>query len=125
MRTLFALALLALPACGYTPSGTFRPQSATISTDRVCDEAVEIGPDDVEAVLGAGGKKIGALSLENGYPQYEAAYFGGTHYLARSSSTSHTAHGLIANSHTVEVFDVYRVAPKNWSDLPKSMRPKK
>lgn len=114
----------ALLACGYQPSGTFHAKSARVEYAQVCEQAIELGEDDTGIIGEAGGVKIGVYEGDAaGYVSHEIAYFGGTHYLARSSSTAYTSHGWHARKHQDARFDVFRVPVKMWYSLPPALKP--
>ena len=126
MRGLsFVLGSVVLLAGCYTPVGAFTPQSHSVPGNQICSDAIELGPGDLEAVRKAGGILLGRLelSLDDGWPNKEAAAVGGTHYLKRGSGVSYTSHGLRSSRHEDAVFDVYRVGKAGWQLLPTGLRP--
>lgn len=104
--------LSALSGC-YIPHGSFSPYSASVHTDPIAKEAIEMGPGDMRAVQKAGGVLIGSLECDvnNTFPYVEAAMNGGTHFIPARSSGS------------VTVFSVYRVPRGGWDALPSALRP--
>lgn len=124
MRGLVLCFVLAVGGC-YTPVGSFTPQSHLVPGNQICSDAVELGPGDLAAIRAAGGILLGRLelSLDDGWPNKEAAAYGGTHYLKRGSGISYTTHGVHASRHEDSVFDVYRVGKAGWGQLPAGLRP--
>lgn len=125
MRGLVLAAVLSLSGCAYAPVGSFTPQSHSVPGNQICSDAIELGPGDLGAIRKAGGILLGKLelSLDDGWPNKEAAAYGGTHYLRRSSAVSYTQHGVVASRHEDAVFDIYRVGRAGWGQLPAGLRP--
>lgn len=128
-----SLLSVALLACGGR-SGSFRAKSVHAPDyEQIAAEAVELDPDDVEAVGLAGGERIGqyAVDPDGVNVAREIAEVGGTHFLARGSRTSELG-GIVAPGggawrktyRTVVTFDVFRVRVRAWDEMPVTLRPK-
>lgn len=124
---------LALLACGYSPTGSFRAKSVHAPDyTQIAKDAVELDADDVEAVSVAGGERIGqyAVNPDGVNVSKDIAYYGGTHFLARASRTSEAGGtfvpgGWVKNYRTSVLFDVFRVPAAQWESLPRTLRPEK
>lgn len=120
-----------LLACGGSNTGSFRAKSVHAPDyPAIATEAVELDPEDVEAVSNAGGQMIGqyAVSPNGVNVSREIADYGGTHFLARSAHTRESGGtfvpgGWVTHSRTVVTFDVFRVPVRAWELLPRQLKP--